>query len=71
MLRQTYLPNKVVVVSPGDRDPAELIEQVPYVEGKIARGGEPTAYVCERFVCQLPTTEPSVFAEQLEREQQP
>ena len=47
-------------------DPAALIEMVPYAEGKVAREGRATAYVCERFVCQLPTTDPEVFAEQLE-----
>ena len=43
----------------------ELAALVPLVEGKTARGGKPTAYVCERQVCELPTTDPSRFAAQL------
>ena len=65
VLRRRYLPNKVVVLVVGSDEAARLAASVPYVEGKIPRGGRPTAYVCERFVCQLPTTDPAVFATQL------
>jgi hypothetical protein len=30
-------------------------------EGRDARGGEPTAYLCENFVCQLPVTDPATL----------
>ena len=40
---------------------------MPLLEGKVAQGGRPTAYVCERGVCDLPTRDPDVFARQLAR----
>ena len=48
----------------GSNDVARL---VPLVADKVAVGGEPTAYVCERRVCALPTTDPAVFARQIAR----
>ena len=33
--------------------------------GKVCIDGKVTAYVCENRICQLPTTDPAVFAEQI------
>ena len=65
-LRATYLPNHVVAVV-DDPDRTELGQLVPLVTDKIARGGRPTAYVCEGRVCDLPTSDPDVFARQIAR----
>jgi uncharacterized protein YyaL (SSP411 family) len=46
-------------------DFAALARAAPFVEGKVARDGAPTAYVCERGACQLPTHDPAVLASQL------
>jgi uncharacterized protein YyaL (SSP411 family) len=63
-LRRTFAPNVVRVV--GAEDDVALVAKVaPFVEGKTALGGKPTAYVCERGACQLPTHEPAAFAAQL------
>ena len=43
----------------------ESLHPIPLVEGKIAQDGKATAYVCEKRVCQLPTTDPAVFAKQI------
>ncbi len=63
-LRRTFLPNRILVVTDESRLDA-LAEVVPLVAGKRARGGEVTAYVCERGTCKLPTSDPAVFADQL------
>ena len=64
VLRETYVPNRVVV-----RLKASQVEAarsvLPPVEGKIARGGRTTAYVCELGVCEAPTSDPSEFRAQL------
>ncbi len=65
ILRQRFLPGKVVVVAVAGDDLAQQQRVVPFLEGKVPRKGLPTAYVCERFVCQLPTTDVGVFAGQL------
>lgn len=64
-LRSQFLPNRVLsVVSEGKMQAAHQ-QVIPLLEQKVARGGEPTAYVCERGVCQFPTSDPSVLSEQV------
>jgi len=63
-LRRTALlgtaPGAVVAVGDPDRaGSVQLLADRPLVEGR------PAAYVCRRFVCDAPTTEPSRLAEQL------
>jgi len=45
-----FEPNTVVAFGPGDG--------VPLLEGKGLVDGKPAVYVCERFACQAPVTEP-------------
>jgi uncharacterized protein YyaL (SSP411 family) len=55
-----YLPSTVLAASAdGDRSP------IPLLHGRTPVDGMPAAYVCERFVCQRPVTEPSALATQL------
>ncbi|MFN2427948.1 MAG: thioredoxin domain-containing protein [Candidatus Binatia bacterium] len=63
-LRANFLPNRVVVVVPESALQAH-IDLVPLVEGKVAQDGRTTAYVCERRVCELPTSDPATFAKQI------
>ncbi len=58
-----YLPNAVLAVSaPEDERAARA---VALLQDRPARDGAPTAYVCERFVCQVPVTDPRALVEQL------
>ena len=63
--RRTFLPNRILtlVSQGGELDSHATL--VPLLEYKVARNGRPTAYVCERRVCELPTNDPEVFAGQL------
>jgi len=65
-LRASFLPNRVVSVVTEKALEAH-VPLVPLVKGKTARGGKTTAYVCERRVCALPTSDPGKFAEQIAR----
>ncbi len=66
-LRHTFVPNRILAVTaPGESQQA-LARLSPLVAGKPAAGGKATAYVCERQVCQLPTTNPERFAEELRK----
>jgi hypothetical protein len=48
------------------RDPAdEGSARVPLLNGRQTLAGAPTAYVCERFACQMPTSDPEVLVRQL------
>ncbi len=64
-LRAAYVPNRIVVVAVEGADLARQAKLVPLLEGKAAQAGRPTAYVCERGMCELPTRDPGVFARQL------
>jgi len=59
-----FLPNHVLAVADPHDDAAA--RSVPLLEGRVAVDGKPTAYVCERFTCRLPVTEPAALAGALE-----
>jgi uncharacterized protein len=48
---EPYEPNAVVAFGPA--------EGVPLLEGKDYVDGKPAVYVCERFACRRPVTEPA------------
>jgi uncharacterized protein YyaL (SSP411 family) len=65
-LGTTFLPNRIVAVVP-EEDLADQVKLVPLAESKIAQEGKATAYVCEQRVCELPTTDPVVFTQQIRK----
>jgi uncharacterized protein len=62
VVRTRYLPNRLLAVAPpgGQRQAMPLLRDRRAVDGKV------TAYLCEGFVCQAPTTDPSELARQLD-----
>ena len=66
-LGTTFLPNRILTVVTEGEDLAAHATLVPLVESKVAQKGKATAYVCEQRVCELPTTDPAVFAKQISR----
>ena len=64
-LRSTHLPNRILAVATEGDDWSTHAAAVPLLEGRVAREGEVTAYVCENRVCELPTTDPATFARQI------
>jgi uncharacterized protein YyaL (SSP411 family) len=58
-----YLPNRVVA---GMADGAKEAEALPLLAGKRAEAGRATAYLCRKFVCQAPTSDPDALARQLD-----
>jgi uncharacterized protein YyaL (SSP411 family) len=69
MLREIssrFMPNKVAV---GMADPANPpLKDSPLLEQRVMQGGQPTAYVCENYACQLPVTDTTALAAQLDRQ---
>ncbi len=67
--RNTLLPNRILsAVTQGDQL-AQHAELIGLLDQKRAIKGQPTAYVCENRVCELPTSDPAKFAEQLRKVQ--
>jgi uncharacterized protein YyaL (SSP411 family) len=60
--RKLFLPRRVTLqINAGSREFFE--SKVPFVAAlPVGASGIATAYVCENFVCQLPTTDPAVLA---------
>ena len=58
-----FLPNRVLAVAAPDDEVAR--RAIPLLEGRVPVDGRATAYVCRRFVCELPVTEPAALAAQL------
>ncbi len=58
-----FMPNKVLV---GVADPANPpLKDSPLLEQRVMQDGQPTAYVCENYACQLPVTDAEALAAQL------
>ncbi|HEX6579615.1 MAG TPA: thioredoxin domain-containing protein [Actinomycetota bacterium] len=63
VLKDRYLPNTVLAVAaPDDREAAA----VPLLRNRPQLHGDPTAYVCQGFVCTRPTTDPATLGRQLD-----
>ena len=59
-----YLPNKVIAGRA--EDDAESAGLIPLLAQRPARDDKATAYVCEGYACQAPTTDPEELARQLD-----
>jgi uncharacterized protein YyaL (SSP411 family) len=61
--RRAYRPNQVLAArAPDDQQAAA---RVPLLADRPMVGGRATAYVCERFVCKQPVSDPEALAAQL------
>jgi uncharacterized protein YyaL (SSP411 family) len=58
-----YLPHTVLAVRAPDDE--EAAGAVPLLAGREPLDGRPAAYVCERFACQRPVSDPKELAAQL------
>jgi uncharacterized protein len=64
VLAARYLPNTALAFAAPD-GVAEAAETVPLLEGRSAVDGMATAYVCERFTCRMPLTDPVILEAEL------
>ena len=60
-LRKEYLPSAVVILKTGP----SMARIAPYTEHYTAIDGKATAYVCQNFTCNLPTTDIAAMISQL------
>ncbi len=57
LVRERFVPRAVVALHPAKGPAKQAIEQlIPFIAAQEPLKGQPTAYVCERGVCQLPVT---------------
>lgn len=72
MLREAtrlFIPGKIVLLADGGAGQTFLAKQVAFMKDIIPINGRATAYICEDFVCQLPTTDVVTMARILKGKQ--
>jgi uncharacterized protein YyaL (SSP411 family) len=65
-LRKTFVPNRILSVTTQGAEMEKRGALIPLVMHRVSRKGEVTAYVCQKQICLLPTSDPEVFAGQIE-----
>jgi hypothetical protein len=61
-----FLPNKILLLADGGAGQQQLAVWLPFVAGAHRIRGRATAYVCENYVCKLPTSDPQVMGRLLD-----
>jgi uncharacterized protein len=62
-LYSSYLPNKMVAAR--DPDDQEAMPDIMLLEDRKMVNSRPTVYICQRYVCQEPVSDPAALAVQL------
>ncbi len=62
VITETYRPNAIVALTQADVDGEH---DIPLLNYRVQRGGQPTVYVCENFACKMPVTTPEAMRELL------
>jgi hypothetical protein len=62
-----FLPGKILLLADGGAGQKWLGERLEFIKTAGLINAQPAAYVCENFVCQLPTTDPAKLRELLSR----
>ena len=62
--RRGFNPDRIVALMEPD-EAAETGTGLPLFEGRRMINGQPTAYVCKNYACELPVTDVAALAEQL------
>jgi len=63
IIRGHYLPRSVLALHPPNDDAIQTL--VPFLRTQTMIGGKPAAYVCENYVCKVPTTDAAKLAQLL------
>ena len=66
-VHRRYLPNRVVFLADGGSAHLRLAARIEVLDSFRPIEGRATAYVCENYVCRLPTTDPEVLGKLLEQ----
>ncbi len=64
-VHENFIPNKIVLLADGGEGQAFLGKRLEFIQDVQARDGKATAFVCENYVCQLPTTNVDVVVKLL------
>ncbi len=68
---QRYIPNRVLLLADGAEGQKRLARWLPLLATVTRKQGRATAYICENYVCNLPTTDLTTVARLLDGSQSP
>lgn len=60
-----FIPNKIILLADEGKGQALLASYIPFIESVKRLDGKSTAYICQDYACELPTSEREVVAELL------
>jgi uncharacterized protein len=66
---QRYIPNRVLFLADGADGQKQLARWLPLLANVTRKQGRATAYICENYVCNLPTADPPTVARLLDGSQ--
>ncbi|MBI5472993.1 MAG: thioredoxin domain-containing protein [Ignavibacteriae bacterium] len=67
LAHRRYLPNKIILFIEAGQNLPRFFQQREFLSSLKMMEGKTTGYVCENFVCNLPTNDPGVFARLLDQ----
>ncbi|MPZ21656.1 MAG: hypothetical protein GEV06_27770 [Luteitalea sp.] len=66
LVHDRFIPNKILLLADAGEGQRQLARWLPFVKGVSRKDGKATAYICEDYVCQLPTADLEVAARLLD-----
>ena len=60
-----FIPNKIILLADGGDGQKTLSSYIPFLESIRMIDGKSTAYICENYACELPTSDLAVVGQQL------
>ena len=64
-IHEQFIPNKILLLADDGTGQAFLARHLEFIRGVKMRDGKATAFVCQDYVCQLPTTDISVMVKSI------
>ena len=65
-INKRYQPNEILILADGGPGQAYFTQKIEFFKDVHPMDDKATAYVCQNFVCQLPTSDPTVVARLLD-----
>lgn len=63
-----YMPNKIILLADGEEGQQRLAKQLEFIKDMTMIDGKATAFICENYVCKLPSNDLSKIIEILDAE---
>ncbi len=66
LVHNRFVPNRVLLLADGGAAQQQLAQWLPFLKSVRRKDGRATAYICEDYVCQLPTADLRVASQLLD-----